>query len=47
MRNNLLKELRSEWKQHSRFIFGKNRIMQLALGKTKADEVETDLRKVS
>lgn len=47
MRNNLLKDLRQEWKQNSRFIFGKNRIMQIALGRTKAEEVETDLSKLS
>lgn len=47
MRNNLLKELRQEWKKNSRFIFGKNRIMQLGLGKSKSDEPEVDLHKVS
>ena len=46
MRNNLLKELRSEWKQNSRFIFCKNRIMQLGLGKSNEDEAEPDLHKV-
>lgn len=43
MRNNLLKELRSEMKKDSRFIFGKNRVMQLALGKTEQDEIEKGL----
>lgn len=47
MRNNLLKELRSEWKHNSRFIFGKNRIMQLALGRSEDDETEAGLHKVS
>lgn len=46
MRNNLLKELRNEWK-HSRFFFGKNRIMQLGLGKTESDETEENLHKLS
>lgn len=46
MRNNLLKELRQEWKKNSRFIFGKNRIMQLGLGKSESDEPEVDLHKV-
>lgn len=46
MRNNLLKELRSEWKQNSRFIFGKNRIMQLGLGRTSGEEAEPQLHKV-
>lgn len=47
MRNNLLKDLRQDWKQNSRIFFGKNRIMQIGLGRTKAEEVETDLHKVS
>lgn len=47
MRNNLLKELRSEWKKDSRFIFGKNRVMQLALGKSEAEEKEVDLHKLA
>ncbi|KAM7356586.1 ribosomal protein LP0-like [Cochliomyia hominivorax] len=47
MRNNLLKDLRQEWKLNSRFIFGKNRIMQIALGRTKSEEVEVDLHKLS
>lgn len=46
MRNNLLKELRNEWK-HSRFFFGKNRIMRLGLGKTESDETEENLHKLS
>lgn len=46
MRNNLLKDLRQEWKRNSRFIFGKNRIMQIGLGRTKAEEVETGIHKV-
>lgn len=47
MRNNLLKDLRSEWKKDSRFIFGKNRVMQLALGRSDADEAEPELHKLS
>ncbi|XP_055920355.1 mRNA turnover protein 4 homolog [Eupeodes corollae] len=47
MRNNILKELRNEWKQNSRFIFGKNRIMQIGLGRTKAEEIQPELHKVS
>lgn len=47
MRNNLLKELRSEWKKDARFIFGKNRVMQLALGKSEDDEVESGLHELS
>jgi len=47
MRNNLLKDLRQEWKKNSRFIFGKNRIMQLGLGKSESDEPEVDLHKLA
>ncbi|XP_031626124.1 mRNA turnover protein 4 homolog [Contarinia nasturtii] len=47
MRNNLLKDLRSEWKKDARFIFGKNRVMQLALGRSEEDEVDSDLHKLS
>lgn len=46
MRNNLLKELRNEWK-HSRFFFGKNRIMQIGLGRTESEESEPELHKLS
>ncbi|XP_015587258.1 mRNA turnover protein 4 homolog [Cephus cinctus] len=37
MRNNKLKNLRGEWKD-SRFFFGKNKVMGLALGKSPEDE---------
>ena len=37
MRNVKLKELREEW-GGSRFFLGKNRVMQLALGKSRDDE---------
>lgn len=47
MRNNLLKELRQAWKTDSRFIFGKNRIMQIGLGRTKAEELAKGLHKLS
>lgn len=46
MRNTLLKEVRSEWRD-SRFFFGKNRIMQLGLGTSKATEPEKHLHKLS
>ncbi|XP_037954813.1 mRNA turnover protein 4 homolog [Teleopsis dalmanni] len=47
MRNNLLKDLRHEWKENSRFFFGKNRIMQIGLGRTEAEEIEPGLHEVS
>ncbi|XP_055379571.1 mRNA turnover protein 4 homolog [Condylostylus longicornis] len=47
MRNSLLKDLRQEWKKNSRFFFGKNRIMQIGLGRTKSEEIEPGLHKLS
>ncbi|XP_078095000.1 mRNA turnover protein 4 homolog [Mustelus asterias] len=46
MRNNKLKDIRGAWK-HSRFFFGKNKVMMLALGKQPADEYKDGLHKVS
>ncbi|KAJ2947770.1 hypothetical protein O0L34_g9550 [Tuta absoluta] len=46
MRNIKLKDLRNEWKD-SRFFFGKNKVMAVALGRTKSDEVEDQLNLLS
>ncbi|XP_062889255.1 mRNA turnover protein 4 homolog [Mobula hypostoma] len=46
MRNNKLKDMRCAWK-HSRFFFGKNKVMMVALGKGPADEYKDGLHKVS
>ncbi|MBN3310529.1 mRNA turnover protein 4 homolog [Amia ocellicauda] len=46
MRNNKLKDVRTAWK-HSRFFFGKNKVMMIALGKGPADEYKDNLHKVS
>ena len=46
MRNAKLKDLRSELKE-SRFFFGKNRVMQLALGRAESDKYKTNLHYVS
>lgn len=46
MRNTKLKDLRHEWKD-SRFFFGKNKVMAIALGRTKSDECEDQLNLVS
>lgn len=46
MRNTKLKDLRNEWKD-SRFFFGKNKIMAVALGRTKSDELEDQLNLLS
>jgi mRNA turnover protein 4 len=50
MRNNKLKEIRTEWK-NSRFFFGKNRVMRLGLRNVDVDsndddEEQSDLQKV-
>ncbi|XP_031847757.1 ribosomal protein LP0-like [Nomia melanderi] len=46
MRNNKLKDLRGEWKD-SRFFFGKNKLIALALGKSPEDEVVEGIHKLS
>uniref|UniRef100_A0A3B4AH13 Ribosome assembly factor mrt4 n=1 Tax=Periophthalmus magnuspinnatus TaxID=409849 RepID=A0A3B4AH13_9GOBI len=46
MRNNKLKDVRTAWK-HSRFFFGKNKVMMVALGKRDTDEYKDNLHKVS
>ncbi|RXM94669.1 mRNA turnover protein 4-like [Acipenser ruthenus] len=46
MRNSRLKDIRTAWK-HSRFFFGKNKVMMIALGKGHADEYKDNLHKVS
>ncbi|GLG94953.1 hypothetical protein R5R35_011509 [Gryllus longicercus] len=46
MRNAKLKELRSEWR-HSRFFFGKNKVMALGLGLTAETEVQDNLHKLA
>jgi len=46
MRNNKLKDVRQEWRG-SRFFFGKNKVMSLALGKTVSDEYAKNLHKIS
>uniref|UniRef100_A0AAY4D2U4 Ribosome assembly factor mrt4 n=1 Tax=Denticeps clupeoides TaxID=299321 RepID=A0AAY4D2U4_9TELE len=46
MRNNKLKDIRTAWK-HSRFFFGKNKVMMIALGKGPSDEYKDNLHKIS
>jgi mRNA turnover protein 4 len=46
MRNSKLKDIRTEWK-HSRFFFGKNKVMALALGRTKEEEYKENLHQIS
>lgn len=46
MRNNKLKDLRAEWKD-SRFFFGKNKVIALALGKSAEDEITEGIHKLS
>lgn len=46
IRNNTLKEVRKLW-HPSRIIIGKNKVISVAFGKSKEDEVEKGLHKVS
>ncbi|ESN91846.1 hypothetical protein HELRODRAFT_186187 [Helobdella robusta] len=46
MRSTKMKDVRQEW-GHSRFLFGKNKVMALALGKTKESEHQTNLHRVT
>lgn len=46
MRNNVLTDVRKIWR-HSRFFFGKNRVMARALGKTPEEEYRDNLHKIS
>nr|CAG4652092.1 EOG090X0BJA [Triops cancriformis] len=46
MRNAKLKQIRTEWKD-SRFFFGKNRVMGLALGRGAEDEYKDHLHEIS
>ncbi|KAK3923075.1 mRNA turnover protein 4-like protein [Frankliniella fusca] len=47
MRNGKLKDLRDDWKKDSRFLFGKCKVMQLGLGKSKEDEPHENLHRLS
>ncbi|XP_078483376.1 mRNA turnover protein 4 homolog [Ciona intestinalis] len=46
MRNSKLKEVRNAWK-HSRFFFGKNKVMALAFGRSPETEIMNGLYKFS
>lgn len=46
MRTNHFKEVRRDWKS-SRFFLGKNKVMQVALGKTQEDEYRPGLSKLA
>ncbi|XP_069105916.1 mRNA turnover protein 4 homolog [Argopecten irradians] len=46
MRNVQLKEVRNDW-HNSRFFFGKNKVMSLALGRTPEDECRDGIHKLS
>eukprot|EP00244_Chara_vulgaris_P012559 TRINITY_DN668_c0_g1_i2.p1 TRINITY_DN668_c0_g1~~TRINITY_DN668_c0_g1_i2.p1 ORF type:complete len:227 (+),score=39.25 TRINITY_DN668_c0_g1_i2:293-973(+) len=47
MRNTKLKELRDQFSASSRFFLGSNKVLQIALGRTQADEEREGLHKVS
>lgn len=46
MRNEKMKEVREEWKP-SRFFFGKNKVIAIGLGRSKEEEIEDGLHKLS
>ncbi|CAH3149398.1 unnamed protein product [Porites lobata] len=46
MRNSKLKEVRNEWK-HSRFFFGKNKVMIIAIGRDREAEYKENLHKIA
>ncbi|XP_071440700.1 mRNA turnover protein 4 homolog [Hetaerina americana] len=46
MRNEKLKDLRKEWR-HSRFFFGKNKVMAHGLGKNPSIEVQKNIHKLA
>lgn len=46
MRNSKLKDVRQQWK-HSRFFFGKNKVMGFALGRGSEDEYKDNLHRIS
>lgn len=47
LRSKLLKEVRMDFRNDSRFFMGKNKVMIIALGKTVEDEYQDNLRQVS
>lgn len=47
MRNTKFKEFRDKLKDSSRFFLGSNKVLQVALGRTAADEVKEGLHKAS
>ncbi|XP_028775331.1 mRNA turnover protein 4 homolog [Neltuma alba] len=47
MRNKKFKEFREQLKSNSRFFLGSNKVMQVALGHSAADEIRPGLHKVS
>merc|ERR1712050_92830 len=46
MRNDKLKDIRQEWK-HSRFMFGKNKVMAVALGRNAEEEYQDNLHNIA
>jgi len=47
VRNSLLKDIRTEQKDSSRFFMGKNKVMALALGTSSETEYRDNLHKIS
>lgn len=47
MRNSRIKEIRQDWQDKGRFFMGKNKIIALAFGKTKAEEKKPGLHELT
>lgn len=47
VRTQAIQEIRQDWKKDSRFVFGKNRVCQVALGRTEAEEHAENLHLLS
>lgn len=47
MRTNLMKGVKDSWSKDSKFLMGKNKVVQVALGKTTDDEIKEGLSLVS
>jgi len=47
LRNELFKDLREQLKDTSKIVMGSNKVLQVALGKTSADELRTNLHQLS
>eukprot|EP01120_Amphizonella_sp_Union-15-10_P016490 TRINITY_DN872_c0_g1_i2.p1 TRINITY_DN872_c0_g1~~TRINITY_DN872_c0_g1_i2.p1 ORF type:complete len:221 (-),score=34.54 TRINITY_DN872_c0_g1_i2:53-715(-) len=47
LRGDIIQDLRNQFKEDSRFLFGKNKVMAVTLGKNETDSLKPDLYKIS